>query len=375
MTKSSDGNITVDAAYEAADPSDFACMIEVDRYGKRSSAFDKIITATHDHFWDPLDKKYIDFTIPFDLENEYLVDPDQDVDLATAVNDKLDEKNKIKLVNLNTWWGLSSILHGEQGALSLSASLVHILKDQGAQEYAANQTREEARHVTAYAKYVEARWGKPVVCGPALGNLLQELVSSKLVWKKLVGMQLMVEGLAMGAFAMNYNYGRDPVLVKLSQLVMTDEAFHHKFGKIWADRTVPNLPEEERAQIEDWAWQVFEVLLFNLASPEQKKGIYAQVGLDWEWVQGAFMEAMTDTNIRERLQDRNNIFRVLIKTLIKGGIITDRTKGNYAAFIDMRELYGESDRMVGDDIAEEGIKYLMALNRTENPMMPGQAAE
>jgi len=163
--------------------------------------------------------------------------------------------------------------------------------------------------------------------------------------------------------------------VKLSQLVMTDEAFHHKFGKIWADRTVPNLPEEERAQIEDWAWQVFEVLLFNLASPEQKKGIYAQVGLDWEWVQGAFMEAMTDTNIRERLQDRNNIFRVLIKTLIKGGIITDRTKGNYAAFIDMRELYGESDRMVGDDIAEEGIKYLMALNRTENPMMPGQAAE
>jgi len=375
MSELSDGNITVDSAYEAADPEDFACMIEVDRYAKRSSAFDKIITATHDHFWDPLDPKYIDFTKPFDLENEYLIDPDQDVDLATAVNDVLDEKNKIKLVNLNTWWGLSSILHGEQGALSLSASLVHILKDQGAQEYAANQTREEARHVTAYAKYVEARWGKPIVCGPALRNLLEELVASKLVWKKLVGMQLMIEGLAMGAFAMNYNYGRDDVLVRLSQLVMTDEAFHHKFGKIWADRTIPNLPEEERAKIEDWAWQVFEVLLFNLASPEQKKGVYAQVGLDWEWVQGAFMEAMTDSNIRERLQDRNNIFRVLIKTLINGGIITDLTKANYAAFIDMKELYGESDRMVGDDIAEEGIKYLMALNRTENPMMPGQAAE
>jgi hypothetical protein len=375
MSKREDGNITVDPAYEAADPRDFACMIEPDRYGKRSTAFDKIISATHDHFWDPLDTKYIDFSVPFDLENEYLIDPDQDVDLATAVNDKLDEKNKIKLVNLNTWWGLSSILHGEQGALSLSASLVHILKDQGAQEYAANQTREEARHVTAYAQYVKARWGKPIKCGPALENLLTELVDSKLVWKKLVGMQLMVEGLAMGAFAMNYNYGRDPVLVKLSQLVMTDEAFHHKFGKIWANRTIPNLPEEERVQIEDWAWQVFEVLLFNLASPEQKKDIYAQVGLEWEWVQGAFMEAMTDANIRERLQDRNNIFRVLIKTLIKGGLITDRTKGNYAAFIDMKELYGEDDRMVGDDIAEEGIKYLTALNRTENPMMPGQAAE
>ena len=59
-------------------------------------------------------------------------------------------------------WNFSSILHGEQGALNLSASLCHVLYDQGAQEYAANQTREEARHVTAFAKYIKARWGRPV---------------------------------------------------------------------------------------------------------------------------------------------------------------------------------------------------------------------
>jgi hypothetical protein len=53
---------------------------------------------------------------------------------------------------------------------------------------------------------------------------------------------------------------------------------------------------------------------------------------------------------------------VLIKTLLKAGIITERTRGNYAAYIDMAELYAEGDRMVGDDIAEEGIKYLMQLN-------------
>ena len=57
------------------------------------------------------------------------------------------------------------------------------------------------------------------------------------------------------------------------------------------------------------------------------------------------------------MQEATNIFRVLIKTLLKAGIITDRTRGNYAAYIDMAELYAESDRMVGDDIAEEGIKY------------------
>jgi hypothetical protein len=151
-------------------------------------------------------------------------------------------------------------------------------------------------------------------------------------------------------------------MVKLMQLTMTDEAFHHKFGKIWADRTIPNLNEEQRNAIEDWAWEVFQVLLFNLGSPEQKKHIYAAVGLDWEWVQGAFMEAMTDANIREEMQESTNIFRVLIKTLLKAGIITDRTAMNYAAFIDMKELYGEGDRMIGDDIAEEGIKLLRQIN-------------
>lgn len=361
MTRT-DGNITVDSAYEAVAPDDFAAMLEVDRYGKRSTAFDKIISATHDHFWDPMDKKYVDFSAPFDMENEYLVDPEQNTDLKTAVRDKLDEKQRIKLVNLDVQWSLSSILHGEAGALALSASLCHILKDPGAQEYAANQTREEARHVAGFSNYIKARWGKPVPVGPALGGILTELVLSPLVWKKIVGMQMLVEGLAMGAFATFYKNGRDPLMVQLMQLTMTDEAFHHKFGKIWADRTIPNIDPAERDMIEDWAWHVFQILLYNLGSPEQKKHIYAAVGLDWEWVQGAFMEALTDVHIRESMQESTNIFRVLIKTLLKSGIITARTAPNYAAFIDMKELYAEGDRMVGDDIAEEGIKYLLKLN-------------
>ena len=48
-------------------------MLELDRYNNRSTAFDKIISATHDHFWDPLDKDYIDFDEPFDMENEALL--------------------------------------------------------------------------------------------------------------------------------------------------------------------------------------------------------------------------------------------------------------------------------------------------------------
>src|ERR1700691_484224 len=228
-------NITKDPAYNAVDPDDFPAMLDVNRYGQRSTAFDKIISATYDHFWDPLDKKYIDFSLPFDMTKDYLVNPELNGDLKTAIGEKLDERGKIKLANLDTLWTMSSILHGEQGALSLSASLCHILRDPGAQEYAANQTREEARHVTGFSAYIKARWGVPLACGLTLSNLLNELVASPLVWKKLVGMQMLVEGLAMGAFATLYQKSHDPLLVKLCQLVMTDEASPHKFGKIWAD--------------------------------------------------------------------------------------------------------------------------------------------
>jgi hypothetical protein len=355
-------NITKDPAYNAVDPTDFPAMLDVNRYGERSTAFDKIISATHDHFWDPLDKKYIDFSQPFDMTKDYLVNPELNGDLKTAIGEKLDEGQKIKLANLDTLWTMSSILHGEQGALSLSASLCHILRDPGAQEYAANQTREEARHVTAFSKYIQARWGKPVQVGPALGNLLNELVASPLVWKKLVGMQMLVEGLAMGAFATFYTYAEDPLLKRLCQLVMTDEAFHHKFGKIWADRTIPKLSEEEHNMVEDWAAQCFQTLLFNLVNPEQMKVVYASVGIDWQDARAAMMEAFTDDDRREQMKRSSNIFRVLVKTLLNAGIITERTKSFYAMYIDMNELSAEGERMVGDDIAEDGIRFLQGVN-------------
>lgn len=59
-------HITYDSIYDTVAPGDFDAMLEVDRYGKRTDAFDKIISATHEHFWDPMDKAYIDFDQPFD---------------------------------------------------------------------------------------------------------------------------------------------------------------------------------------------------------------------------------------------------------------------------------------------------------------------
>ena len=140
--------ITYDKAYDAVAPEDFPAMLEVPRYGRRSDAFDSIISATHDHFWDPLDKNYIDFDLPFDMANRSIMPAETIVELrCEAVASRLDARQKIQLSNDVTHWSISNLLHGEQGALSLSASLCHVLLDPGAQEYAANQAREEARHV------------------------------------------------------------------------------------------------------------------------------------------------------------------------------------------------------------------------------------
>ncbi len=361
MTQSN--HITYDPAYNTVDRDDFKSLIEIDRYGDRSTAFDAIISATEDHFWDPNDPAYLDFSEKFDLRERLLMPRDFVVELNCAVADRLTPQQQIELANESTRFSISSILHGEQGALSLSASLCQIMRDPGAQEYASNQAREEARHVTAFSHYVKARWGTPLAVGPTLGSLLEELVLAPEVYKKLVGMQMLVEGLAMGAFATFHSLTEDPLLRRTVQFVMTDEAFHHKFGKIWAELTVPKLSEEEHERVELWAAKCFQTLLFNLVNSEQKQAIYGRFGLDWQWVRSAVLEAFTDADRRSAMTKGTNIFRVLIKTLLKAGIITERTRPVYAAWVDMDELSRESDEVAGQAVADEAMLELREINR------------
>lgn len=88
-----------DHAYEIVERDDFKAMVDVDRYDRRSPDFDEIISATHDHFWDPNDKTYVDFDQPFDIDKEYLMPPERIQELRGAVLDRLDEGQQIKLGN------------------------------------------------------------------------------------------------------------------------------------------------------------------------------------------------------------------------------------------------------------------------------------
>jgi hypothetical protein len=354
--------ITYDKAYDAVAPGDFPAMLEVPRYGRRSSAFDGIISATHDHFWDPLDINYIDYDLPFDMARQPILPLDNILELKSAVADRLDDSQKISLANDVTHWSISNLLHGEQGALSLSASLCHILVDPGAQEYAANQAREEARHVTGFTRYIAKRWGAPLPVGKTIATVLADLVSTHEVYKKIVGMQMLIEGLAMGAFATFNAQTNDPVLRRLVQLVMSDEAFHHRFGRLWAAKTIGHLSEDEHRKVEDWTAQTFQMLLFNLINAEQKQVIYAKYGLDWQWVRDSMKEVFGDEERRAQLKNSTNIFRVLIKTLLHAGIITKRTAPLYAVWVDMKELEAEGDGIPGDIVADEMLVTLREIN-------------
>ena len=354
--------ITYDKAYDTVAPEDFAAMLEVPRYGRRTDAFDSIISATHDHFWDPLDKSYIDFDQPFDVAKTPVMPLDTMVELRSAVADRLDDGQKIQLANDVMHWSISNLLHGEQGALSLSASLCHILADPGAQEYAANQAREEARHVAGFTRYIAKRWGDPLPVGKTIATVLADLVSTPEVYKKIVGMQMLIEGVAMGSFATLNAKTNDPVLRRLVQLVMSDEAFHHRFGRIWASKTIRHLSQEEHRKVEDWSAQIFQMLLFNLINAEQKQVIYAKYGLDWQWVRDAVKEIFSDDDRRAQLKEGNNIFRVLIKTLLHAGIITQRTAPLYAVWVDMKEVEAEGEGIPGDIVAEEMLVVLREIN-------------
>ena len=101
------------------------------------------------------------------------------------------------------------------------------------------------------------------------------------------------------------------------------------------------------------------------------KVVYQQVGIDWQDAMAAMQEAFTDDDRREQMKEGANIFRVLIKTLVNAGIITERTKSFYAMYVDMDALKNEGARMVGDDIAEEGIRFLQTINFSDSK---GEAA-
>jgi hypothetical protein len=352
------------STFSAVAPDDLATLLRTQRYGARSRAFDEIVAAAESHYWDPDDPRYIEFGGGFDLKEQLLLPPQFTPELRSAAADRIGAGRRVEFANEIARFHLSQLLHGEQGGVALCANLCAIFDDPGAQEYAANQVREETRHVRALSRYIGERWGTPVGAGGRITQLMSGLVSTSEVHRKIVGMQIMIEGLALGTFSAMVGVTGDPVLARLLRLIMTDEAYHHRFGKIWGMETIPTLSEEQHRQVEDWAAGCFLTVSQNLAGAEQKQEVYQRFGLDWRWVQGAMTEAFAGPAARRELAGSNRVFRVLVKTLVQTGIVTSRTRALYNTWFDVGQLERDTAPDEGEEVAKQTTAELREINST-----------
>lgn len=145
-------------------------------------------------------------------------------------------------------WMVNQFLHGEQGALLTTARLVETVPDIDAKTYAAAQVADEARHVEAYARYVDEKLGVTYPISPGLEQLLRDLLGESSWDIVYLGMQVIVEGLALAATRVASTGFSDPVITSITRMVARDEARHISFGVIALDGLYDEMTSKELAE-------------------------------------------------------------------------------------------------------------------------------
>ena len=154
-------------------------------------------------------------------------------------------------------WTLSQFLHGEQGALFAAAQVTEAVQFFDGKLYGSTQVMDEGRHVEVFHRYVNEKLGKLYQINDNLFVIIDALMSDSRWDMKFLGMQIMVEGLALGAFGTIYKGTREPLLKQLLKMVIQDEARHVHYGVLaLREHMTKVLSESERAEREDWAFEV-----------------------------------------------------------------------------------------------------------------------
>jgi P-aminobenzoate N-oxygenase AurF len=179
-------------------------------------------------------------------------------------------------------WMTSQFLHGEQGALLAAGRLVAMAPDLDAKFYAAAQAADEARHVEAYARYVELL-GNSYPVNPALKRMLDTVVAESRWDIVFLGMQIIVEGLALAAFRLEYTRSFDPVIAQLTRLVAKDEARHVAFGLLALREVYGELTSREKTEREEFVKEAALLMSrrFRLAEIWQRLDVDVQAGANY----------------------------------------------------------------------------------------------
>jgi hypothetical protein len=152
-------------------------------------------------------------------------------------------------------WSLSQFMHGEQGALICTAKIVETVPWIDAKYYAATQVMDEARHVEVFARYLDTKLSGHYPLNTHLGLLLEDIIHDSRWDMTYLGMQIMVEGLALAAFGFMHSMTPDPLLKQLLRYVMSDEARHVAFGVLSLKEYYLELSDAELRERQEFAFE------------------------------------------------------------------------------------------------------------------------
>jgi hypothetical protein len=284
---------------------------------------------------------------------EQLIDWDQEIDPAKPLVDdarssvmqlpfmqRLDERRKAAFNAHNTAYILSQFLHGEQGALMVAAQQVHAVPDYEAKLYAATQTMDEARHVEVFERYVR-KLAEIYPISPTLKVLIDSTLKADHWVKVCIGMQMIIEGLALGAFHNMRRATTDPLLRQIVENVLRDEARHVAFGHVYVAEAIRDMHPDEREEVAQFTFEAMRYMVEangggrNRGQAMAPDPGYVKVlensGIDPdEFVRG--IQEARGLGIRpNRAVGAIHAFKdLMMPSLVRVGAVTDRTRPLYA---------------------------------------------
>ena len=201
--------------------------------------------------WDSSNR--IDWNREIDLDNP-LGMPDQFVPIyGSGVWDRLTPREKANVRRHVAAWQFSQFLHGEQGALICAAKIVQTVPMIDSKLYAATQVMDETRHAETYSRYLRTKIDLAYPLNPHLATLLDQILADSRWDMTYLGMQIMIDGVALGAFGTIRDNATEPTARELNAYVMQDEARHVAFGLLALRGYYSDLTQSERDEREEFA--------------------------------------------------------------------------------------------------------------------------
>ena len=225
-------------------------------------ALEKLYEKAKNSMWNG--ETDLDWSIEVDQEEQARKSPmtmnaellqELGIDLKGTSLEKWDEDQWIAHAIESQNWSLSQFMHGEQGALLCTAKIVETVPWVDAKYYASTQVMDEARHVEVFSKYLDTKLSGHYPINHHLKLLLDDIISDSRWDMTYLGMQIMVEGLALAAFGLAIQVTSDPLLKKLLRYVMSDEARHVAFGVLSLQEFYAELSDAEMMDRQEFAFE------------------------------------------------------------------------------------------------------------------------